>query len=264
MAYRPNLRAGARNLAVRAMQNGLHRALHAKGLPHKNNRQGGYGVKTIEDVNRFKHAYGIRPVIGLTFGQEAWAKLEPFLGRYDRILLARMYARQRAKAIARKKAEESSLGRKIEDAAGRFYLERWRFQYSWLRPYLLRPFSRPRGYYDCSSSSTVIYHEAGAPDPNGFGYNGYGFTGTIWPRGKFTTDNPQPGDLAFYGYDSRSINRGGPSHMAVVISAQKASALLGYTVSGTHVVSFGSNPVRVLPLRYRSDFRGTKSYLPES
>lgn len=51
---------------------------------------------------------------------------------------------------------------------------------------------------DCSGFATLCYKLAGAPDPNGLGYNGEGYTGTLLSHGK-STEKPQPGDLAFFG-----------------------------------------------------------------
>ena len=39
-------------------------------------------------------------------------------------------------------------------------------------------------YTDCSEFVTTVYHWAGAPDPNGFGYSGYGFTGSMLDHGR--------------------------------------------------------------------------------
>lgn len=51
---------------------------------------------------------------------------------------------------------------------------------------------------DCSAFATLAYKDAGAPDPNGAGYDGSGYTGTLLKHGvKVTT--PLPGDLLIYG-----------------------------------------------------------------
>ena len=50
---------------------------------------------------------------------------------------------------------------------------------------------------DCSAFATLCYKASGAPDPNGLGYNGTGFTGTLEKHGQVTS-KPQPGDLAFF------------------------------------------------------------------
>ncbi len=53
---------------------------------------------------------------------------------------------------------------------------------------------------DCSSTATMLYRAAGAPDPNGLGYNGTGYTGTLrshLPRKRL--EALKPGDLIVYG-----------------------------------------------------------------
>lgn len=62
---------------------------------------------------------------------------------------------------------------------------------------------------DCSGFATMAYQWAGAEDPNGNGYNGAGYTGTLLqhgtqiahstPDGKFVGKTPRPGDLIFFG-----------------------------------------------------------------
>jgi len=51
---------------------------------------------------------------------------------------------------------------------------------------------------DCSGTAILCYKFAGQPDPNGTGYNGNGWTGSLIVRGTRVTD-PRPGDLTFYG-----------------------------------------------------------------
>ena len=99
-------------------------------------------------------------------------------------------------------------------------------------------------YADCSSFATWCYDAAGAPDPNGLGYNGAGYTGTLFPRG-VETATAAPGDLVFYG-GSEAV----PAHVAIA-------------VGDGHVVSHGSEigPLLV-PQGYRNDQIGVRSYLP--
>lgn len=53
---------------------------------------------------------------------------------------------------------------------------------------------------DCSSSTTGIYYVAGLQDPNGLGYNGFGFTGTQVVHGVEHAASSAPrGALIFYG-----------------------------------------------------------------
>lgn len=53
---------------------------------------------------------------------------------------------------------------------------------------------------DCSEFVTTIYHWSGAPDPNGMGYNGYGYTGTLLERGTpVAIYQVRRGDLVIWG-----------------------------------------------------------------
>ena len=106
----------------------------------------------------------------------------------------------------------------------------------------IRPPRHP-AWEDCSSFATWCYWAAGAVDPNGLGYNGFGYTGTQVQHGK-TTNSPRPGDLVFYGGGSV------PSHVAVYVGNGK-------------VVSHGSEPgPYLLPIDYRSDRSQVRSYVP--
>ena len=62
---------------------------------------------------------------------------------------------------------------------------------------------------DCSGFVTLCYYLAGAPDPNGLGYSGQGWTGTLL-RHLAETGEPRAGDVVvFGGYPGR--------HCAVVL-----------------------------------------------
>lgn len=88
-------------------------------------------------------------------------------------------------------------------------------------------------YEDCSSFATWCYWVAGAPDPNGRGYDGAGYTGTQTSHGRRVglTEHLLPGDLVFYGNPI--------GHVAIYIGGGK-------------VVSHGSEGgPYVLPIAYR-------------
>ena len=97
---------------------------------------------------------------------------------------------------------------------------------------------------DCSSFATLVFKDAGCPDPNGRGYDGYGYTGSLWPRG--TRCDPKPGALAFYGGSGGNAND--TTHVAVCDTAST-------------VISFGSTPMSKYSTRYRSDYRECRWYL---
>jgi cell wall-associated NlpC family hydrolase len=110
---------------------------------------------------------------------------------------------------------------------------------------------RVPSYADCSSFATWTYFAAGAPDPNGYGYDpGAAWTGTLGVHGISLGSNraaqlrrARPGDLVFYG-------SGLPwQHVAIYIG-------------GGEVVSHGgeSGPLR-LPIDYRPDRGDIRSYL---
>ena len=89
----------------------------------------------------------------------------------------------------------------ISQVALKAYNEEQKHHYHYLqtRPYpqSLWSFEAHNGI-DCSSFATLVYKEAGMPDPNGAGYNGSGYTGTLVKHGR-PVASPQPGDLIFYG-----------------------------------------------------------------
>lgn len=69
--------------------------------------------------------------------------------------------------------------------------------YAMVRPIPAKPKALPL-ITDCSGFATLAYKSAGAPDPNGAGYDGTGYTGTLMKHGRKVT-TPLLGDLLFYG-----------------------------------------------------------------
>ena len=134
----------------------------------------------------------------------------------------------------------------------KFYEAYGRPAKSWLRYGQVRPMDpydlfetvakKGHGHIDCSRFATGVFYGVGAPDPNGRGYDGQGFTGTLVATGERFTGPAKALDLAFYG---DPYNTSG--HVAVCINANE-------------VVSFGHTPVERYPIRYRSDFYGLRRY----
>jgi hypothetical protein len=94
---------------------------------------------------------------------------------------------------------------------------------------------------DCSGHATLAYYWAGAPDPNGSGYNGSGYTGTLVQNPRVSSGSYEVGDLAIYG-DSTSSTE----HVCTCHGAGSASSAR-WTSHGS-----GSGPYAV-SLHYRSD-----------
>jgi cell wall-associated NlpC family hydrolase len=119
------------------------------------------------------------------------------------------------------------------------------YVYSATRPYPPNLFGPPLPVKtDCSGFVTLCYKEAGAPDPNGMGYSGQGFTGSLLLRGR-PTKSPKPGDLAFWH---------SPDHVAVYMG-------------GGNIIEFGGPPAPIQGTisqenGYHASFIGYRTYLP--
>ena len=71
-----------------------------------------------------------------------------------------------------------------------------RIHYGEVRPF---PLSRSLPLTtDCSGFVTLCYYLAGAPDPNGLGYSGQGWTGTLLTHLR-RTERPRAGDVVVWG-----------------------------------------------------------------
>ena len=94
---------------------------------------------------------------------------------------------------------------------------------------------------DCSAFATWCYKCAGAPDPNGSGYNGQGSTYVEWPRGqRISQAQLKPGDLVFYkgpdhvavyignGYMISEGSDAGPLHISIKDEARYHASIQGY------------------------------------
>jgi hypothetical protein len=76
-----------------------------------------------------------------------------------------------------------------------------RIHYAELRP--IDGLDRPRKlplWTDCSGFVTLCYAWAGAPDPNGLGYSGAGYTGTLLAHMRpVASESVLPGDVVVWG-----------------------------------------------------------------
>lgn len=98
---------------------------------------------------------------------------------------------------------------------------------------------------DCSSTVTYTYWVVGAPDPNGLGYDGTGYTGTLVQHGE-RVESPAGNDLVFYSDGSRG--KGVATHVALYMGDGK-------------VFSHGqAGPPEKLDMTYRSDMLEVRRY----
>lgn len=205
---------------------GMQRGLHLVGL-RKKPRTGVYGLLTKRQVKKFQRRKGLTQ--DGVYGPRTHAQLSR---KFD-WLAKRLYMQSFPKPDKREIiAETAMLG----------YRKAYQIHYtqSTLRMWGVRNKTMPPNvppYEDCSSFATWLYWVAKAPDPNGLGYSGFGFTGTQVLHGtRITSGMLKKGDLVFYGF-TRS---GYPTHVAIY-------------VGGGKVVSHGSEggPF-LLPYNYRS------------
>jgi putative peptidoglycan binding protein/NlpC/P60 family protein len=222
---------GSRGRDVRA----LKRALRAAGFfPRGVKVTPVFDAETDAAVRAFQRAKGLQ--IDGQVGPITFRALLPHYDRYGRWLVSRvepdrvLTTRHRIVATAfvgyanREALHYTQDSRRMQGVRER-----------------IRPPRHP-AYEDCSSFATWCYWAAVAPDPNGRGYDGFGYTGTQVANGS-ATNHPRPGDLVFYGGGSI------PSHVAVY-------------VGNGRVVSHGSERgPHLLAIDYRSDRAQVRSYL---
>lgn len=218
---------------VIAMQRGLRKA----GV-RRYAATASFAAPTRLQVKKFQDKHSIAQT-GI-YGPNTHAAMIPYLDTYGVSLFVEVDA-----------ILHPTVRQRVMAAAWEGYLKRDQIHYtqgplrmSGVRRKILLPNVPPEE--DCSSFATWCYWIAGADDPNGFGYNGYGNTGSLWPRGKHVTiAQCRVGDLVFYRWEN-----GEPGHVAIWAGNGK-------------VVSNGSEPGPLYEdWDYRDDFIGARSYLP--
>lgn len=194
--YHPNIKYGDKGPAVQALQTLMHAAL---GKYTKSKVDGVYGPLTDADVHRFKVQ---NPRVGYSSNGKLW-ELEDWIIAKNIVLSHTQVLKYLDVAAHPPKPPPAvSTRTKLLNAAKYGYAHRMNMHYAEVRPMpssLTLAASRVI-YTDCSTFATLVYKMAGQPDPNGFRYNGYGFTGTLINHGRRVAISAlQPGDLIFYG-----------------------------------------------------------------
>lgn len=152
-----------------------------------------FGVYAVRNLKTFQKSKGLKQ--DGVYGKSTHAKMAPYFDAYGRFLVGQ------TKVVSTAELKRQ----KIVSTAMHGYYNRYSIHYTQgsLRMQgvrqRLRPPAFPR-YEDCSSFATWCYWVAGATDPNGLGYNGFGYTGTLAQHGrKISFPYAKPGDLIFYG-----------------------------------------------------------------
>lgn len=253
----PPLTQGDYDLGVRAMQTCLTRALrHRNSLTGYTRRplnaeNGAYGQGTVKDLVVFKQYHNLLDTRGKinphVVGKPAWDVLWRYATAVENgWVVTRLRQIKEAQEAAKRAASKAGLRDALVGVSDRFLRIRLEFLYAQIRPFPLDIFDpRWRRRYDCSSTVIALYWCARVlTDPSGFGYQGWGDTGALWRHG-VRTYAPLPGDLAFYGWESRNAR---PQHVAMHLG-------------GGEIVTFGSTPPRRTTVNYRTDYIGSRSYL---
>jgi cell wall-associated NlpC family hydrolase len=191
------LKLGSRGRDVRAVQ----RALRKAGFrPKADKITNLFDAKMKAQVEAFQRARALPDIDG-EVGRDTYAALRTHFDAFGRWLLKR---------AAKARENATTTRQKIVAAARLGYENRQNIHYTQSSQRMegvrkrVRPPAFP-SFEDCSSFVTWCYWAAGAPDPNGFGFNGLGFTGTQISNGR-ETSTPRPGDLVFYGHSHSNIN----------------------------------------------------------
>lgn len=227
------LRRGNVGQDARAVKRAMIRAKTYEPPPKGRKLNNQYGPFTVKAVKKFQSRKGL-PADGI-YGPRTHKAALPYFDNYGASLMALAPAPELGAPRRQQVVNEAMWG----------YNNRGAIHYRQTRPMpSLRAGHRLPQTHDCSGFATACYFRAGAADPNGLGYNGQGYTGTLSTHGRSVSlAAARPGDLVFYG-------RGYPySHVAI------------YAGSG-RVISHGSEGgPYLLNIDYRSDRRLIRSYL---
>jgi hypothetical protein len=188
------VKRGTKGTDAYAVKRALRRKGFGNGLRLKGPIRFKFGNRAVENLKKFQRRYRLKP--DGVYGRTTHRKMVNS-GGFDR------YGRYLMNAAPRTSAATDVRQRIVAAALfGAHHRSQIHYTQSTLRMYGVRHRIRiPRitPYEDCSSFATWCYWHAGAPDPNGFHYNGWGFTGTMAHNGRHVS-RPKPGDLIFYGW----------------------------------------------------------------
>lgn len=227
------LKRGAVGPDCRAVKRALIRAKCYDPPPRGKKLNNQYGRFAVNGVKAFQKKHRL-PADGI-YGPRTHKKLMIYFDSYGAWLMGH--------------APAPELGgprrQQVVTEAIWYYNRRNLIHYAQTRPIPIYRGHRLPQTIDCSGFATMCYKHAGASDPNGLGFSGAGYTGTLAVHGRSVSlAAARPGDLVFYG-------RGYPySHVAIYVGHNR-------------VISHGSEGGPYLvPIDYRRDRRIIRSYLP--
>ena len=169
----------------------VKRALQARRRGSISNRTHVFGPGAVKAVKQLQKAHG-RPQTGI-YDKPTHSLLAPFFDAYGVWLLMH----SQPDLPARRRLVMAGLALlNYHHATGRMHYTESPDRMTIVRHKLKPPFRRVI-YEDCSSFIAGCFFLAGLPDPNGQGYNGRGYTGTLGEHGHVVS-RPFPGDITLY------------------------------------------------------------------
>lgn len=191
-----SLHLGLKGRDVTAVQLALRQA----GM-RKRNPTGRYGVSTKKEVGEFKKHAGVHE---LGYDDHTHKALWPHFGPVAHRIYHDLYVEKHQLTTVQKVVKAAMFG--YDNRGVIHYTQDIRRMQDFAPP------PNVPNYTDCSGFVTWCYKSGGASDPNGFGYNGYGFTGTLLMHGhQVPLGSIIAGDLVFYGHPV--------SHVAIAVSS---------------------------------------------
>lgn len=222
----------------------VKRALSRAGEMQWGNFTSQFGPYMLEAVKAFQRSVAIQPTGLYGSGTHTLLERAKAVGKqgewaFDSYAVSLMRQEEALLAIT----PDQRVRQAIVAAGFYWYAHRGGVAYSQIRPFpILKPPLIP-DEDDCSGFVTDCHFAGGAPDPNGLGYSGNGYTGTLMDHGtRCTVQAMLPGDLVFYGFTTDptpAFPYGSPTHVALFV---------GYQGGVPMVLSNGAHPMGHYPL----------------
>jgi cell wall-associated NlpC family hydrolase len=233
-----DLQRGTQGGAVKQLQSALVKA-GVMTQAQMNTGPGVFGPQTLASLKKFQQAHGVEAV-----------------GAYGPKTRA-AFVRLGAKVAAAPHPPAPAGVRKKIVAEGKWGANnKARIHYQQKRPIegLKQPHKLPLNI-DCSGFVTLCYKWAGAPDPNGNGYNGAGYTGTLEAHMRHIPQSKlQPGDLCLW--------KG--KHVSLVVQTGADPLLISHgEESGPYAIRFSAQKrgFRGTPLIWLTSPTGNRAFM---